>query len=167
MVVTVFPLRPLTSRRMRMKPSDLISNLGSGRFFLHLQADIGLWHFGQIRTVSVEYHDITIRVHQIPELAPCVAVSKGRFIQHHFICDVMDGHGIDRDRHARGEEFVYRIATFNFEGDLAKMIGGTCSGGFGIEEDEYVVILFILYQSFHYPICSVQGIYRSVLSLKI
>ena len=59
------------------------------------------------------------------------------------------------DRHARIEEFVDRIATFNFESDLTKAIGGTCSGGFGIEKDEHVVTGFILYQSFQNPICSV------------
>ena len=59
------------------------------------------------------------------------------------------------DRHARIEEFVDRIATFNFESDLAQAIGGTCSGGFCVEEDEHVVTGFTLYQSFQNPICSV------------
>jgi hypothetical protein len=57
--------------------------------------------------------------------------------QHHFICDVMDGHGIDGYRHARIEEFVDRIATFNFESYLTQAIGGTVSGGFCIEKDEH------------------------------
>ena len=100
-------------------------------------------------------HDITIRVHQIPELAPCVTVSKGRFIQHHFICDVMDGHGVDGYGHARIEELIHRIATFNFESYLTKAIGGSCSGGFCIEKDEHGVTGFTLYQSFQNPICSV------------
>ena len=79
----------------------------------------------------------------------------GGLSQHHFICDVMDGHGIDGYRHARIEELVDRIATFNFESDLAKAVCGTSSGGFGIEEDEHVVTGFILYKSFQNPICSV------------
>ena len=75
--------------------------------------------------------------------------------QHHFICDVMDGHGVDGYGHARIEELVDRIAIFRFEGDLAKAIGRTFSGGFCIEEDEHVVTSVTLYQSFQNPICSV------------
>ena len=76
-------------------------------------------------------------------------------MEHHFICDVMDGHGVDGYGHAGIEKLVYRIATFNFEGDLAKSVSGTVSGCFGIEKDEHFVIGFILYQSFKNPIFSV------------
>ena len=71
---------------------------------------------------------------------------KAGLSQHHFICDVMDGHGIDGYGHARIEELVDRIATFNFESYLTKAIGGTVSGGFCIEKNEHVVTGFTLYQ---------------------
>jgi hypothetical protein len=38
-----------------MMPSDLNGGGGSGRFFLQVQLEIGFWHLGQIRPVSVEY----------------------------------------------------------------------------------------------------------------
>jgi len=77
------------------------------------------------------------------------------FAPHHLVCDVMDGHGVDCDRHARIEELVNRYSFLCFEGDLAKAISGTVSGGFCIEKDEHVVTGFTLYQSFQNPICSV------------
>jgi hypothetical protein len=58
----------------------------------------------------------------------------------------MDGHGIDGYGHAGIEKFINRIATFNFESYLTQAIVGTCSGGFGIEKDEYVVTEFTFYQ---------------------
>jgi hypothetical protein len=61
----------------------------------------------------------------------------------------MDGHGIDGYGHARIEELVDRCALFGFEGDLAKSVSGTSSGGFCVEKDEHVVTGFTLYQSFH------------------
>jgi hypothetical protein len=89
------------------------------------------------------------------DLAPCVAVSKGRFSQHHFICDLVDGHGVDGYGHARIEKLIDRVATVNFESYLTQAIGRTCSGGFSIEENEHAVPGFILYKSFQNPICSV------------
>ena len=74
---------------------------------------------------------------------------KWGFIPHHFIGDVMDGHGIKGYRHAGIEQFVDRDVSFSFEGDLAQAIDGTGSGGFGIEKEKHIVfssnILTILF----------------------
>ena len=51
--------------------------------------------------------------------------------------------------------FVDGENIFSFESDLAKAIGGTCSGGFGIEKNEHEMTGIILYKSFQNPIRSV------------
>ena len=86
---------------------------------------------------------------------PHGAATKWAFVPNHFICDVVGGHSVDGNRHARVEKLVGSEAIFSFEGDLANAIGGTVSGGFCVEEDEHVVTGFTLYQSFQNPICSV------------
>lgn len=54
-VVTVFPLRPFTSRRMRTMSSVTISAAFDGCFFLQVQNLAGCRQLGQIRPLSVEY----------------------------------------------------------------------------------------------------------------
>ena len=68
----------------------------------------------------------------------------------------MDSHGIDGDRHARIKELVDRESPLcSFERNLANAIGGNFSGGFCVDVYAHAVTGFTLYQSFHYPICSV------------
>ena len=54
-VVTVLPLRPLTSRWIRIMPSYVMFVWDRDCFFLQVHFETGFWHEEQILPVSVEY----------------------------------------------------------------------------------------------------------------
>jgi hypothetical protein len=85
---------------------------------------------------------------QLLQLGVGFTSPKKRFALDHPVGDVVDGHGIDGDRHTGIEQFADCRTTLGLEGDLAEPVFGPGAGGFRVEEDEHAYPPFTFFRNF-------------------
>jgi len=79
-------------------------------------------------------------VDQVVELIEFLTPCERWFVLNHLLGDVVDGHCIDGDGLTGIEQFTDGLATLGFEGNLAESVVRPSAGGFGVEEDEHIII---------------------------